>query len=128
MEHHLKTTILEGKAFGTRCQERERGASSHTSGLWKDCCAVRARLASSADGLSRALKSRRIITHPKQRLPRCPAAAIDRRTVRLRTRSPLLWAYVHLEWDVDLTHRLVDSAWLRGSFEAVCEQVRAQRK
>lgn len=64
----------------------------------------------------------------KQGLPRCPAAVIDRRIVRLRTRLPLLWAYAHLEWDVDLTHRLVDPAWLRGGFEAVCEQVRPQRK
>jgi hypothetical protein len=115
------------QAFWTRSRAGERGASSHTSGLWKDC----------ALSVQNCLQCRRVIPHcsraesspiRKQRLPRCPAAVIDRRTVRLRKRSPLLWAYAHLEWDVDLTHRLVDCAWLRGSFEAVCEQVRPQRK
>src|SRR6267378_1479130 len=42
--------------------------------------------------------------------------------------SSLLGAWAYLEWDVDLTHRSVDSAWLRRSFEAVGEQVGLQRK
>lgn len=32
-----------------------------------------------------------------------------------------------VEWHVDLTHRLVDSAWLRRSFETIREQVGLQR-
>src|SRR5207253_10638582 len=47
----------------------------------------------------------------------------DRKGVSFRMRLPLLWACGHLEWDVDLTHRLVDSTGLRRSFETVGEQV-----
>src|SRR5713226_8592929 len=83
--------------------------------------AVFATYASIADGLSRALKPRRIVTHPNAAAPAMPAAVIDRRTVRFRMRIPLLRACAHLEWDVDLTHRLVDSTGLRRSFKAVRE-------
>ena len=38
-------------------------------------------------------------------------------------RLPLLGACAHLEREIDFTHRLIDSAWLRRSFEAVREQV-----
>ncbi len=78
---------------------------------------------STIDGLSRALKPRRIVTHPNAAAPTLPATIIDRRTVRFLMRLPLLGACAHLERDVDLTHRLVDSARLRRSFEAVREQV-----
>jgi len=36
--------------------------------------------------------------------------------VRLLMRLPLLRAYAHLEWNVDLTHRLIDSARLPHPF------------
>src|ERR1700730_678938 len=75
-----------------------------------------------------ALKPRRIVTHPNAAIPAMPAAVIDRRRVRFLMRLPLLGARTHLEWDVDLTYRLVDSAWLRRSFEAIREQVGLQRK
>jgi hypothetical protein len=63
-----------------------------------------------------------------QPLVRRPAAVIHGRRVHFLTRLPFLRACAHLEWDVDLTHRLVDSAWLRRSFEAIREQVGLQRK
>src|SRR2546422_3890698 len=75
------------------------------------------------DGLSRALKPRRMETNPNAAAPTTPAAVIDRRRVRFVMCLPLLRACAHLKWDVDLAHRLVDSAWLRRSFEAVRKQV-----
>src|SRR6202521_5484808 len=90
--------------------------------------AVFATYASIAEGLSRALNPRRIVTHPNAAAPTMPATMIDRRTMRFLMRLPLLGACAHLEWDVDLTHRLVDSTWLRRSFEAVREQIGLQRK
>jgi len=85
-------------------------------------------VASITEGLPRAPKARGIVTHPNAAAPATPAAVIDRRTVRFLMRLPLLGACPYLEWDVDLTHWSVDSAWLRRSFEAVREQVGLQRK
>src|SRR5713101_2073420 len=65
----------------------------------------------------------RIVAHPNAAAPTIPAAMIDRRRVRFLMRLPLLGGCAHLEREIDLTHRLVDSAWLRRSFEAVREQV-----
>ena len=76
---------------------------------------------------SRSLKPRRIVTHPNAHAPAMPATVIDRRRVRFLMRLPFLWACAHLEWDVHFTHRLVDSAWLRRSFETVREQVGLKR-
>ncbi len=90
--------------------------------------AVFATYASIADGLSRALKPRRMVIHPSAAAPATPAAVIDRRRVRFLMHLPFLGACAHLEWNVDLTHRLVDSAGLRRGFEAVREQVGLQRK
>src|SRR5713101_3401690 len=90
--------------------------------------AVFATYASIADGLSRALKPCRIVTHPNAAAPAMPAAEIDRRRVRFLMRLSLLGACTYLEWDVDLTHWAIDSAWLGRSFEAVREQVGLQRK
>lgn len=56
------------------------------------------------------------------------AAMINRRRVGFHAFLPLLWTCADLEGDVDLTHRFVDSAGLRRSFEAVREQVGLQRK
>ena len=53
---------------------------------------------------------------------------IDKRRVRFLMCLSLLGAFARLEWDVDLTYRLVDSALLRRSFEAIREQVGLQRK
>jgi hypothetical protein len=44
--------------------------------------AVLAMIASIADGLSRALKPRRIVIHPNAAVPAMPAVVIDRRRVR----------------------------------------------
>ncbi len=52
-----------------------------------------------------------------------PPATIDIRRVRFLMLLPFLRTRTHLKWDVYLTHGLVDSAWLRRSFEAVREQV-----
>jgi len=80
-----------------------------------------------ADGLSRTLKPRRIVTHPNATAPAMLAAVINRRRVRFLMRSHLPWACAHLEWDIHFSHRLVDSAWLRRSFETVREQVGLQQ-
>jgi len=90
--------------------------------------AVLATQVSTTDGLSRAVKPRPIIPHPDATAPATPAAMIDGRRVRFLMSFPLLGACTHLEWDVDLAHRSVDSAGLRRSFQAVREQVGLQRK
>jgi hypothetical protein len=64
--------------------------------------------------------------HPNAAAPATPAPVIQRTRVRFLMRLPLLGACAHLERDVHLTHRSVDSAWLRRSFKAVREQVGLQ--
>lgn len=65
-----------------------------------------------ASGLSRALKPRRIVTHPNAAAAAMHATVIDRRRVRFLMRSPFLRACAHLKWNVDFTHGLVDCARL----------------
>ena len=62
-----------------------------------------------AYGLSRALKPRRILTHPNAAMH---ATVIDRRRVRFLMRSSFLRACAHLKWNVHFTHWLVDLARL----------------
>jgi hypothetical protein len=80
-----------------------------------------------AEGFSRALKPCRIVTHPNAAPPAMPAAGTESRMVRFLMGLPFLRACARLERDVDLTHRLVNSAWLRGGFETVREQVGLKR-
>jgi hypothetical protein len=65
-----------------------------------------------ADGLSRALKPRRIVTHPNAAAVAMHATVIDRRRVRFLMRSSFLRACAHLKWNVHFTHWLVDFARL----------------
>src|ERR1019366_5480932 len=91
---------------------------------WDGTASWRADIATSfsiVDGLSRELKPRRIVTHPNAPAPAMATTVIDRRRMRLLMGLPVLWACAHLEWNVHLTHRLVDSAWLRRRFETVRE-------
>ena len=76
---------------------------------------------------SRALKPRRIVTHPNTAGATMHATVIDRRRVHFLMRSPFLRACAHLKWDVYFSYRLVDSARLRRSFKTVREQVGLQR-